>query len=175
MQKISERSGRAGQIGDEILDYIKRMFRLWHRHKEGEINRKTFQAAMKPIRENIERLLTEGTTCGHTKTENSCAFMLKDKEALWTFVDIEGIEPTNNFAEQLIRFYVLWRKNSFGTQSERGNLFVERMMTTTTTCKLQRRNRYDYITAAVAAHLKNEPIPSLLPIEKTVEAVKLAA
>lgn len=73
--------------------------------------------------------------------------------SLWTFVEIEGIEPTNNFAEQLIRPYVLWRKSSFGTQSERGDLFVERMMTTTTTCKLQKRNRYDYITAAVAAHL----------------------
>jgi len=174
MQKISERSGRAGQIGDEILDYIKRMFRLWHRHKDEEINRKTFQAAMKPIRENIERLLAEGTTCGHKKTENSCAFILKAKESLWTFVDIKGIEPTNNFAEQLIRFYVLWRKNSFGTQSERGNLFVERMMTTTTTCKLQKRNRYDYITSAVTAHLKNEPIPSLLPTEEAIE-VKLAA
>lgn len=67
---------------------------------------------------------------GHIKTENSCKFILKDKEALWTFVDIEGIEPTNNFAEQLIRFYFLWRKSSFGTQSERGNLFVERMMST---------------------------------------------
>ncbi|MCK5872519.1 MAG: IS66 family transposase, partial [Methylococcales bacterium] len=175
MQKISERSGRAGQIGDEILDYIKRMFRLWHRYKNEEINRRTFQTAMKPIREKIERLLTEGTTCRHKKTENSCALMLKHKDSLWTFVDIEGIEPTNNFAEQLIRFYVLWRKSSFGTQSERGNLFVERMMTTTTTCKLQNRNRHDYITAAVAAHLKNEPIPSLLPTKKIVEALKLAA
>ena len=175
MQKISERSGRAGQIGDEILDYIRRMFRLWHRHKAGEINRKTFQAAMKPIRENIERLLKEGTTCGQIKTENSCKFILKDKEALWTFIDIEGIEPTNNFAEQLIRFYVLWRKSSFGTQSERGNLFVERMMTTTTTCKLQKRNRHDYITEAVASHLKNEPAPSLLPTNKDIEPIKLAA
>ncbi len=175
MQKISERSGRAGQIGDEILDYIKRMFRLWHRHKDEEMSRQTFQSAMKPIRENIERLLTEGMTCGHEKTQNSCALILKHKEALWTFVDIEDIEPTNNFAEQLIRFYVLWRKSSFGTQSERGNLFVERMMTTTTTCKLQKRNRYDYITAAVAAHLKNEPIPSLLPTEEIVDALKLAA
>ncbi|NOR81304.1 MAG: IS66 family transposase [Methyloprofundus sp.] len=175
IQKISERSGRSGQIGDEILDYIKRMFRLWHRHKDEEINRKTFQAAMKPIRENIERLLTEATTCGHQKTENSCALMLKHKEALWTFVDIEGIEPTNNYAEQLIRFYVLWRKSSFGTQSERGNLFVERMMTTTTTCKLQKRNRYDYITAAVAAHLKNEQVPSLLPTKEVADSVKLAA
>lgn len=151
------------------------MFRLWPRHKNEEINRKTFQSAMKPIRENIERLLTEATTCGHAKTENSCALILKHKEALWAFVDIEGIEPTNNFAEQLIRFYVLWRKSRFGTQSERGNLFVERMMTTTTTCKLQKRNRHDYLTAAVAAHLKNEPIPSLLPTEEVADHVKLAA
>ncbi len=171
MQKISERSGRAGQIGDEILDFIRRMFRLWRRHKAGKISRKTFQAAMKPIRNNIERLLKEGTTCGHKKTENSCARILKRKDALWTFVDVEGIEPTNNFAEQLIRPYVLWRKSSFGTQSERGNLFVERMMTTTATCKLQNRNRYDYVTEAVSAHLKNESIPSLLPVEET----KLAA
>lgn len=175
MQKISERSGRAGQIGDEILDYTKRMFRLWHRHKDEEMSRKTFQSAMNPIRENIERLLTEGITCGHEKTQNSCALILKHKEALWTFVSIEGIEPTNNFAEQLIRFYVLWRKSSFGTQSERGNLFVERMMTTTTTCKLQKRNRYDYITAAVAAHLKNEQIPSLIPANSDIEPIKLAA
>jgi transposase len=175
MQKISERSGRSGQIGDEILDYIKRMFRLWHRHKQEEISRKTFQSAMKPIRQNIERLLIEGTACGHEKTENACTFLLKDKNSLWTFVEIKGIEPTNNFAEQLIRPYVLWRKNSFGTQSERGNLFVERMMTATTTCKLQKRNRYDYITVAVAAHLKNENIPSLLPTEEIIEATKLAA
>jgi len=51
-------------------------------------------------------LLTEATTCEHEKTENSCALMLKHKEALWTFVDIEEVEPRNNFAEQLIRFYV---------------------------------------------------------------------
>jgi len=125
------------------------MFRLWHRHKAGEISRNTFQATMKTIRENIDRLLTEGTTCGHSKTENACKFLLKDKESLWTFVDIKGIEPTNNFAEQQIRFYVLLRKKSVGTQSERGNLFVERMMTTTTACKLQNRNRYDFITAKV--------------------------
>lgn len=175
MQKISERSGQAGKIGDEILDYIRRMFRLWHRLKDGKMSRKTFQAAMKPIRTNVERLLTEGTTCGHKKTENSCKQILKFKAALWSFVEFEGIEPTNNLAEQLIRFYVLWRKSSFGTQSERGNLFVERMMTVTTTCKLQNRNRYDYITAAVAAHLKNESIPSLLPANEDFDAVKLAA
>ena len=94
---------------------------------------------------------------------------------MWTFVEVEGVAPTNNLAEQLIRFYVIWRKNSFGTQSERGNLFVERMMTTTTTCKLQGRNRYDYITAAVVAHLKDKSIPSLLPAEEKSNSLDLAA
>ncbi len=130
---------------------------------------------MAPVRRNIERLLAEGTACGDVKTENTCANILQYKAALWTFVDIKGVEPTNNFAEQLIRFYVLWRKSSFGIQSERGNLFVERMMTATTTCKLQKRNRHDYITAAVEAHLKNEPAPSLLPVEDTTDFIKLAA
>ena len=175
MQKISERSGKPGKIGDEILDYIRRMFLLWHRHKDGEISRKAFKTAMIPIRSNIERLLQSGATCDHEKTENSCKLILKHKESLWTFVEVEGVAPTNNLAEQLIRFYVIWRKNSFGTQSERGNLFVERMMTTTTTCKLQDRNRYDYITAAVVAHLKDEPIPSLLPAEEKSNSLDLAA
>ncbi len=175
MQKISERSGIAGKIGDEMLDNIRRMFRLWHRHKNGKIKHKTFKAAMNPIRKNIERLLEKGSVCGHIKTENICKLILKHKESLWTFVENEGIEPTNNLAEQQIRFYVLWRKSSFGTQSERGNVFVERMMTTTATCKLQKRNRHNYITSAVVAHLKNEPVPSLLPAETLTESATLAA
>ena len=130
---------------------------------------------MKPIRHHVESLLMEGTTCGHKKTENTCKQILKHKAALWSFVDIEGVEPTNNLAEQQIRFYVLWRKSSFGTQSERGNLFVERMMTTTTTCKLQGKNRYEYVIAAVDAYFKNQPAPSLLPTEQKSEYEGLAA
>lgn len=86
-----------------------------------------------------------------------------------------SVQPTNNFAEQLIRSYVLWRKSSFGTQSDRGDLFVERMMTVTTTCKLQQRNRYDYINSAVAAYLRNEPAPSILYQEELTVPDKIAA
>lgn len=175
MIKISERSGRSGEIGDEIGSYIRLMFHLWHKLKDGKISRTTFQIRMKPIRRHTERLLKEGTQCGHTKTENTCKKILKQKDALWTFVDIEGVEPTNNHAEQQIRYYVIWRKLSFGTQSERGNLFVERMMSVTTTCRLQERNQYHYITAAVDAYLKKQPYPSLLPEKTDVEPEKLAA
>jgi hypothetical protein len=73
------------------------------------------------------------------------------------------VEPTNNIAERTIRPYMLWRKASFGTQSERGNLFVERMLTVSATCRQQNRNVLQYVTAAICAHLRGEPIPSLLP------------
>lgn len=82
---------------------------------------------------------------------------------LWTFVEHEGIEPTNNAAERALRHAVIWRKLSFGTQSERGIRFVERLLTTIETCRLQQRNVFEYLTAAVEAHLAKQQPPSLLP------------
>jgi transposase len=175
MQKISERSGKAGKVGDDILTYIRRMFSLWHQLKAGEISRQTFQQAMRPIRKNIEQSLHDGVKCGHAKTANTCQHILNYKAALWMFVEFEGIEPTNNLAEQQLRAYVLWRKNSFGTQSARGNVFVERMMTVTATCKLQGISRCEFITEAVQAHFKNQSAPSLLPANQNISRLKLAA
>ena len=78
--------------------------------------------------ERYRRLGLAGTVaaaeCGHAKTQRTCKRILKLKAALWMFVEAPGVDPTNNVAERTIRPYVLWRKMSFGTQSERGNLFV---------------------------------------------------
>jgi transposase len=123
----------------------------------------------------MELLLEQGVYCDESKTANTCKKLLKYKSALRTFVETENVQPTNNFAEQLICSYVLWRKNSFGAQSNRGDSFVERMMTVTSSCKLQKHNRYDFINSAVAAHLRNEPAPSLLPQEELTIPDKIAA
>ena len=66
-------------------------------------------------------------------------------------MDVPGVDPTNNAAERAVRPAVLWRKQSFGTQSERGSEFVERMLTVCGTCKLQGRNVLDYLTQAIEA------------------------
>ena len=66
--------------------------------------------------------------------------ILKWREALWTFVQVEGVEPTNNTAERSIRLGVLWRQGSFGTQSAEGARFVESMMTVVATLKQQQRH-----------------------------------
>jgi transposase len=90
-------------------------------------------------------------------------------------VDLAGVEPTNNLAERMIRPYVLWRKMSSGTQSERGNVFVQRMLTVTATCRLQQRNVFDYLTAAIDAHLRGAELPSLIPEADPFRVAPLAA
>ena len=161
--KISERGGRSEEIGNAILEYVQEMWHLWHRFTSGQRSRPWLQKKMRPLRQAVEDLLAQGTACGHSKTQETCKRILKLKAALWNFVDTPGVEPTNNFAERTIRPYVLWRKISFGTQSERGNRFVERMMTVTATCRQQRRNVLEYLTAAIQAHLRGDQVPSLLP------------
>ena len=118
---------------------------------------------MDPLRKQVETLLSEGARCGNSKTEGTCKQILKVKQALWTFVDKVGIEPTNNLAEQILRRIVIWRKISFGTQSPRGTLYLERIMTVVATCKMQKRNVLDFVTEAIQAHLSGVTSPSLLP------------
>lgn len=167
--KISERGGRSEEIGNAILAYVQEMWHLWHRFSSGARSRPWLQKKMGPIRQAVEDLLVQGTACGHSKTQETCKRILKLKAALWSFVDTPGVEPTNNFAERAIRSYVLWRKISFGTQSMRGNLFVERMMTVTATCRQQQRNVLEYLTAAIQAHLRGDQVPSLLPQQVPAE------
>jgi transposase len=173
-QKISERSGASREIGEELLACTKKMFRYWHKVKDGTLSRAQFKKLMVPIRARVEQLFFNGKSCRNKKTVGTCKQLLKLKEALWTFVDNEGIEPTNNLAEQIIRRIVIWRKTSFATQSSRGTLYLERIMTTVATCKLQKRNVLDFVTEAIRAHLGNTPPPSLLPKTDQIKSLKAA-
>ena len=161
--RISERSGADHRIGTELLALCKRMFKLWHKVRDGTMTRKRFQLAMKPIRKAMENLLEQATRDGNAKTQGTCLEILKFRQALWTFVQVEGIEPTNNAAERTIRPYVLWRKKSFGSQSERGNRFIERICTVKASCRQQSRNVREFITMALQAHFLGNQPPSLLP------------
>jgi transposase len=162
-EAIRGRGGASEAIGDALLEQAHQMFKWWHRVREGTLARSTFRSYMTPLRREVERLLEVGSQCGMAKTEGTCREILKRREALWTFVQVEGVEPTNNTAERSIRPGVQWRKGSFGTQSKDGSRFVESMMTVVATLKQQKRNVLDYLTAAHEAALRGEPAPSLLP------------
>jgi transposase len=160
---MRDRGGGSAEIGDALLAQAHQMFAWWHRVREGTLKRSTFRSYMTPLRREVERLLEAGSRCGVPKTAGTCRDILKRRQALWTFVQVAGVEPTNNTAERSIRPGVLWRKGSFGTQSAEGSRFVENMMTVVTTLKQQQRNVLEYLTAACEAALRGEAAPSLLP------------
>jgi len=162
-EAMRSRGGRSEEIGDALLTQAHQMFGWWHRVREGTLKRATFRSYMSPLRREVERLLEAGSRCGVPKTAGTCRDILKRRQALWTFVQVEGVDPTNNTAERAIRPGVLWRKGSFGTQSAEGSRFVESMLTVVATLKQQQRSILAYLTTACEAALRGETAPSLLP------------
>jgi len=160
----SERTGETARIGLALLAIEKQLFTLWYWMRDGTLAGADFQVAMLPLMTQVKTLLLEGLVGGDTKMQGTCRNLLKLEAALWTFVWEPGVEPTNNSAERPLRRAVLWRRRSFGTQSEAGSQFVERILTTVTTLRQQRRDVLDYLTAACAAAICKTPAPSLLPL-----------
>lgn len=168
-EAMIERGGHSQEIGTALRDQARQMFHAWHRVRDGTLPHAAFRVLMRPIRRQVARLLKAGQTCGVVKTEGVCREVLKVYEALWTFVRVEGVEPTNNAAERAIRPGVLWRNGSFGTQSTHGSHFVEAIMTVVATLKQQHRDVLAYMTEVCQAAYMGAPAPSLLPCDPEVQ------
>lgn len=165
LQAIVERGGESERIGKGMLEEVERMFTWWHRVRDGTLARSTFRVYMRTVQRRVETWLAEGVATSHLNTRKTCAMLLKRRDALWTFVYMEGVEPTNNGAEQVVRHGVILRKISYGTHSAAGSRFIERMLTVHATLRRQRRNILDFMRDACSAALQRRPAPSLLPTE----------
>ena len=157
---FDDRCATKKRLGRDLLKPTKELFALWQKVRDGTISRRRFRRRMQPIRQRVGALLLRGYYNAHTY--NFCKELVEHHQHLWTFVDIEGVQPTNNAAEQALRHAVIWRKLSFGTQSASGSRFVERMLTVIETCRRQNRNVFAWLSAAVAADLHGHAAPSLL-------------
>jgi transposase len=162
-QGFVDRGGEGRGLGEALLAQAHKMFGWWHRVKDGTLRRATFERRMPGVESEVVRLLEEAGRCASRKTAGMARELLKLKGALFTFVDVEGLEPTNNTAERALRPAVLWRKNSWGTHSPEGSRFVARMLTVVATLKQQQRNVLEFLTASCEASLRAQPGPSLLP------------
>jgi hypothetical protein len=149
-------------VGTAALALVHDLFTAWHRYRNGTLDRAGLQAAMQPVQAAFGAVLDDGHQCPDAKAASLCAALDRLWPALWTFVDEDGVEPTNNVAERALRPAVLWRTGSFGTQSDGGARFVARLLTVTATCKQQGRSVLDYLTAVCTAVHLGQPIPSLL-------------
>ena len=162
-QAMIDRGDAGASIGKDLREYCDLLFHWWHRVRDGTLQRRTFRTRAAWLREDVESVLERGRVCGCAKTAAVCRELLAVEAALWTFVEHEGIEPTNNLAERMLRPAVLWRKGSFGCQSETGCRFVERMLTVVQTLRLQRRSVLAYLEETLCAHRNGLPAPKLLP------------
>jgi transposase len=164
-QAMIDRGEPGKAIGERLLQQSNMLFHLWHQYKQGELSRGDFQKAMKTVRQAVKQTLQEGQKSRCGKTAGTCKELYSHEQWLWTFVDVEGVEPTNNEAERAERHGVLWRKTSGGTDSAAGSRFVERVLTVVHTCRRQGKKVLDYLSACVESWRHNRAPPSLVPAD----------
>jgi transposase len=162
-QGLVDRGGEAEPIGRWGLAEIERLFVLWHRFRAGDFDRQEVRRRLVPLQARLGRLLRYGQESPDRKAAALCRELRKWWTALWTFARVDGVEPTNNAAERALRPAVLWRKGSFGSDSEAGSRFAERLLTVVATCRQQGRRLLDCLVAATKAALRGRPPPSLIP------------
>ena len=150
------------RLGRDLMRPTCEMFRLWARCRDGTIPRAAFLRLMQPIREQFDSLLLRGEFSRNPKLVGMCGPLYDHRDWLWTFLDGDGVEPTNNASERALRPAVIWRKLSFGTQSAQGSRFVETILTVVETCHRRSRNAFEYLAAALQAHFAGQSTPSLL-------------
>jgi transposase len=149
----------AKAFGEKLLDATGRMFDCWHNARDGTVEQVT--AALAPSQADLHDLLVEGSRSTVVRVRKLCAALLRREESLWTFVRRHDVEPTNNAAERALRHAVLWRKSSFGTDSEKGSRFVERMLTVVTTLRRQSRHVLGYLADCCRRVLVGESTPPI--------------
>lgn len=150
------------RLGRDLMRPTRELFHHWARYRAGTITRAGLLRLLRPIRQEIDALLLRGVFSGNRKLIGMCEPLYDHRARLWTFLDVDGVEPTNNLSERALRPAVIWRKLSFGTQSAQGSRFVETILTVVETCHRQSRNSFEYLTAAMQAHFAGQPAPSLL-------------
>jgi transposase len=162
--KTSERSGADGAIGRILLGELKDIFGYWAKFKNSELTRLGLQLAAKLHIENIKDALSVGAGSEQigNKSRALCYDLLNRFQTLWTFLDQEGVEPTNNLAERGLRSAVIARKLSNGSQSEWGTKFSERILTVVCTLKQQAENVFDYMIRLFQSRLEKGPAPPVL-------------
>jgi transposase len=164
-EKMVERGGKAREIGAACLGIHCKVFKLWHLFRGGGCRRAAMDDNMVSLMLELLEVLRHGLRCRDPKTKRFCARLESVFPALWTFVDVEGVEPTNNHAERVQRRAVLWRRRSFGCHSADGCRFVERILTVVQTLRLQQRSVVQFLYEAIAAHRLGQNGPKLVLVK----------
>jgi transposase len=169
-QATIDRGGESAEVGERLMGHSDALFEWRRRVRDGTLSRSSFRTYVAMTRPFLKEDLRRGAARPCPKTAATCRELLSGETHLWTFVRVEGAEPTNNDAERALRHGVIYRKLSGGTDSESGSRFVERILSVAATCRQQDINVLEYLTRRCQAHLDGKAAPSLLPASPTAQA-----
>jgi transposase len=161
-QALIDRGGDAKPIGEKLLKLSDTLFKSWHAFRRGEIDRRKLDLRTRGVRIHWGRSVSVALECTDKKARALGKYMDRHWWSLWNFLYKEGVEPTNNEAERSLRKVVIWRKSSFGTQSEAGSKFVGRMMTVAGTARRRNIDFFAWLTKACEAAQLGHPAPLLI-------------
>ena len=158
----SEGLGAQKEFGAAGLEIAERLFAAWGEFR-GDADRKRLLERVGPLQEELRALLEEAArkAARNRRHRTFAKNLLKLWPALWTFSEIDGVEPTNNHAERGLRGAVIYRKLSLGSQSEEGEHTIERLLSVSQTCRLQRRSLFTYLADVLTAQARGDPTPLL--------------
>jgi len=146
---------------DALAEHAK-LFRLWHKFRDGRIDRSQLILRSIPIQQRLFALGERHLDSSHRDVRNLAAALFQHIERLFACVDYEGVEPTNNSAERALRTGVQTRKISFGNRSANGELATARLLTVAQTCGIQKVNILAFLSAAITSHRQGQTPASLL-------------
>jgi transposase len=154
--------GVVKRLGHDLLRVTRKLFAAWGRYRAGTLTWRGLRRQVAPLRRQTEDYLLRGACSGKAAVRGTCDELCDHPDRLWRFADVPGVEPTNNASERALRHGVIWRKLSFGTQSEAGSRFVETLLTVIETCRQQGRSVFTFVTEAVKAAWSRVKAPSLV-------------
>jgi transposase len=162
--KLSEKDDRIiGQIGKNLLKCESHLFKIWHEFKLEKISRDELLRQANPIRQRVGELLEQGTyTDPAFRAIRFCKNLLENFDALWTFLEHDNVEPTNNHAERSLRPSVIWRKKYFCTRSDYGTEYVARSASLNVTSKLQKKSPFNFLCTLLQNYFAQTNTPALL-------------
>jgi transposase len=146
--------------GERLREALRRLFAVIHRRER--LAAESFQGQLEASRAEVLRCATSDVPATN-HCRNLAKRFEKHGESYFRFITTPGVEPTNNLAEQAIRFVVIDRLITQGTRSEKGNRWCERIWTVIATCTQQGRSVFEYLEAAVGAWFAGTEPPVLLP------------
>lgn len=164
LQAIIDGAGDGTLHATRALAGADGMFDTWWKHKDGDISRGDLRRDTEAYRGDFRAFCMAGKAQNSDRRWRALGTdLLRQWEAVFLFLDVEGVEPTNNTAERGLRSGVIWRRTTQGTRTEAGTTFVQRIMTAHANCKRQGRLVLRFLADTLLAHRQGVTPPSLLP------------